>query len=126
MTEFFLKDGLIPTGVSSSMIRQVNIVDDIYSAAIDVIENVNGRHGWNVRGWVRRGHVKDQGIEQGIGQKDQKTTISNKVTYHLSHLEPTACIRADDDELNSLRFDMGSVFDAGFGFSAGGIESFSC
>lgn len=113
-TRFFIMDGVIPTGVTTAMIRNHDLVEPIIESVQDVINRVNSQGGWNVRGWLRRGHVKDQGVEQGLGRAETKTTVSSKAIYHISHLEPSN-LHIDNLATNTLKFNMKVAFDRGFG-----------
>jgi len=113
-TRFLCKNAVIPVGVNTEILRSQDCTEDIIKCVRDVFGNVNCRGGWVVRGWTRRGRVKDQGVEQPSGKAAAQTTLNKEATYHLSHLEPKK-FDVDDAALNLLKFDMTRALDGVLG-----------
>ena len=103
--------GPLPRSVNRSMFDDYDVEDNLFESMLKIFRIV-GR--FRVTGWVRRGEMLDQGVDQpsnGLPHNAQRVMVqSSTLNYHITRLEPEDPTTVDLDELNRSRFDVVSGF----------------
>ena len=75
-------------------------VDNAFVDNLEVLfQSVNENGGWNILGWMRSGHQKDQNSNSG-GRGDSTTVESGVIKFNLTK------IRANKEIANTLKLDV--------------------
>ena len=127
-TKLFIKGGKIPIGLTAPHITRDRRRRNEFRRSVDnVIRTINEggsskdpeKRGFMVQGWVRRGQIRDQGVEasgmgsNGSGRQAQLPMVdASTFVYHITSIVPTshevaAEVRSDD----GLLFDASSLLD---------------
>ena len=109
-TKEFMKNGHIPLDMDVNEILSDRHTWLTLRECVETVINFwNDETGVSVTGWVRKGKVKDQGLDEGQtprGKTEEKVE-SGQMTYHITSIVPSGSVTADKKtEVNGLRFDI--------------------
>lgn len=98
-----------PPGTNAFQFEDFIIEDRVFNSIRNQFNYFNGIGGITVIGWVKRGEVEDQGVDQpnnGLPHHAQRVTVqAGTLTYHITRLDPTSPGRVDHTTLNGHKFD---------------------
>lgn len=109
-TSRLMKGGRLPVGISVERLTEdLDVRTTLDKSVRDQINYINQHGGFNVLGWVCRGTVRDQGVDQpSPAQRNEAPRYieSDELLYHVSLLEPSKKLTADEEKaLMELKFD---------------------
>ena len=95
-------------------LEDYEVEDRIYTTAPNVFNYINTIGGFIVVGWVKRGEVEDQGVDQpknGWPHNAQRVMVqSGNLNHHISNLEPMNPEAVNYITLNGYKFDVNTGF----------------
>lgn len=88
-SSMFFLNGVVPAGLSASMIHNSPYEDILVSNVEQCIQVVNENGGFKVFGWIRRGYFVDEAaVTEGGASKDVADRVASSVTtFHLASVE---------------------------------------
>ena len=114
MKHFILSDDF-PAGTRAFRFEDYEVEDRIYATATNVFNYINTIGGFIVVGWVKRGEVEDQGVDQpnnGLPHNAQRVMVqSGNLNHHISKLEPMNPEAVNFITLNGCKFDVNAGFE---------------
>ena len=111
----FIYSSALPVGIKASHFGAYQVEDRLFASFDGICIYVNNNGGWRVSGWVKRGKVQDQGVDQpnnGLPFNASRTTVeSGLLNYHIVELQPMSPMELDLEVLNRLKFDVTTGFE---------------
>ena len=106
--EYFI-NGELPINTTAESFTDNYIAEDaLIESAVGVMDHINGKGGFNVILWVKRGEVLDQGVDQpnnGLAYNAARTDVeSSKLNHHLVRLFPAMPEAINMEDLKDLQF----------------------
>ena len=107
--QFFTREGAFPVGVTAARLNADRRVRLRFRRAMqDILILVNDElGGFNFTGWMRRGMVEDQGVDQPTNRNEERRMVpSGDLIYHGSNIEPSypALVAQAQNRLNDMKF----------------------
>jgi hypothetical protein len=117
--KWFLKNYILSdhfsAGTGAFCFEDYEVEDRLFNATRLVFEYINSLGGFQVIGWVKRGEVEDQGVDQpnnGLHHNAQRVMVqSGNLNHHISRLEPMHPQDVNPLILDGYKFDVTSGFD---------------
>ena len=110
----FIYSGALPMGTKASDFNSYEVEERLYDAVASVFRYINEHGGFRIYLWVRRGEIKDQGVDQpnrGLAWNAERATVeSGLIKHHIVRMEPANPAALDVDALEGFKFNVSSGF----------------
>ena len=104
----------LPAGTRAISFEDYEVEDRLFAALDGVTNFINNVCNFRVIGWIKRGEVQDQGVDQpskGLPHNAGKVMVqSGTVNHHITKLEPMRPELLDSIVLNQMKFDVVNGF----------------
>ena len=120
-SKWFMKNFLItdefPSGTRAYRFEDYEVEDRFFDTCNNVFNYINSIGGFMVFGWVKRGEVEDQGVDQpnnGLPHNAQRVMVqSGNLNHHISRLDPVNPEAVNFITLNAFKFNVNTDFNVG-------------
>ena len=97
-----------PDGVSWRDFDHNDNLDSLMNSVESIVHYVNGKGGWLVTGWSKRGEVNDATLVNTTADGSKKVA-SSEIRHHVTTVEIADASQIDQLTLNQKKFDMDNV-----------------
>ena len=106
----YILAGPLPHGTHAAHLEDYEVEDRLFTSVSNVCTLFNTRGKVRTLGWVKRGEVQDQGVDQpnnGLPYNAQRVMVeAGTLNYHITQINPMIPENIDLDQLNQLRFEL--------------------
>ena len=118
-SKWFLRHFIVsedfPAGTRAHRFEDYEVEDRFFDACRNVFDYINSIGGFMVIGWVKRGEVEDQGVDQpnnGLPFNSQRVMVqSGTLNHHISKMEPVNPEAVNLITLDGFKFNVNSGFE---------------
>ena len=100
----------LPAGVRAINFEDYEVEDRFYLALSRITQYINRICKFRVIGWVRRGEVQDQGVDQpsnGLPHNAARVMVqSGTINHHITRLDAMTPELIDMVQLNRMKFNV--------------------
>ena len=112
--EKYIMTAPLPAGTRAINFEDYEVEDRFFNALESVTEYVNRVCRFRVIGWVKRGEVQDQGVDQpsnGLPHNTSRVMVqSGTINHHITRLDAMQPDQVDINLLNQMKFDVVNGF----------------
>lgn len=112
--ETYVLSGSFPSGVRAAQFEDYEIEDRFFLCLSQCIDFLTRNGGVRVIGWIKRGEVQDQGVDQpnnGLPYNAPRVMVqAGTLNHHITRIDPMVPENIDLDVLGHLKFDVNSIF----------------
>ena len=112
--ENYIFTGPLPVGTKAKSFDSYQVEDNLYDSLTNVIKYINDRCNFRVIGWVKRGEIQDQGVDQpsdGLPHNAARVLVqSGTLNYHITRIDPMIPHSIEMGCLENLKFDVKTAF----------------
>jgi hypothetical protein len=115
ISKYFMKEYIfnasLPSGIRAVQFEDFAVEERLFDAIQGVFNYINeNAGGFRTMGWVRRGEVLDQGVDQpsnGLPYNAQRVMVeAGTLRHHITRLDPMNIDDVDLDVLHRLKFNV--------------------
>ena len=110
-TKFIMKGQKMPSNIQVHNLNSRLVLRKFMKSVDDIFAYVNTYGGYDVEGWVKRGMIVDQGVDQPLGNRSQERKLNSALAYHATSIVPSIPLKNLPD-LDALRFDLAASIPA--------------
>ena len=115
--EKFIMTAPLPAGTRAINFEDYEVEDRFFHALESITNYINNICQFRVLGWVKRGEVQDQGVDQpsnGLPHNAAKVMVqSGTINHHITRLDAMRPELVDLNLLNQMKFDVVNGFVTG-------------
>ena len=109
--ETYILSSPLQSGTRAASFEDFEIEDRFFEVIDNVLGYINRTCKFRVIGWMRRGVVEDQGVDQPGNYNGPKVMVqSGTINHHITRVDPMAPHLIDKGYLNSVKFNPTNGF----------------
>ena len=112
--EHYILTGNLPVGTKAKHFDSFDVEDKLYESLEKVTNYINNRCKFRIIGWVKRGEVQDQGVDQpsnGLPHNAARVLIqSGTLNHHITRIDLMKPESIEIGHLDTLKFDAKTAF----------------
>ena len=108
--ENYIFTGPLPVGTKAKHFDSFDVEDKLYESLEKVTNYINNKCKFRIVGWVKRGEVQDQGVDQpseGLPYNAARVLVqSGTLNHHITRIDPMKPDSVDIGHLETLQFNV--------------------
>ena len=112
--ENYIFTGPLPVGTKAKHFDSFVVEDKLYESLDRVTNYINNKSKFRIVGWVKRGEVQDQGVDQpsdGLPYNASSVLVqSGTLNYHITRIDPMKPESIQIGHLDTLKFNVKTAF----------------
>jgi len=103
--ETYIYSAVLQAGTRASAFEDYEVEDNFFQAIESVLDYINRTCKFRIIGWVKRGEIIDQGVEQPNTYNAHKILVqSGSLNHHITRVDPMKPHLIEKRHLKSLKF----------------------